>query len=117
MVIEVSQVSSILILFIITSIEYCLIFAYGSRSFLNWKSYTEFNEYLRIVKEVNSVQPLFPQTLSLWQQLQVERKWGRCLSVPYLIKKSVLLSHVAQASFLESPTPALLFEFVQHQRP
>lgn len=33
--------------------EYCLIFAYGSRSFLNWKSYTEFNEYLKIVKDVH----------------------------------------------------------------
>ena len=96
--------------------EFCLIFAYGSRSFLNWKSYTEFNDYLKILKEIHNRQPIFPQTMSRWEELQVKMKWQRCLSVPYLIKKSILLSHVAQASFLESPTPAILFEFVQLSR-
>lgn len=96
--------------------EYCLIFAYGSRSFMNWKSYTEFYEYIEIVKDVHSVQPIFPKTLSRWEELQKEMKWGRSLSVPYLIKKSILLSLVTQSSFLESPTPALLFEFVQHKK-
>lgn len=96
--------------------EYCLIFAYGSRSFLNWKSYTEFHEYIKILKDVHSVQPVFSQTLARWEAVEKEKKWGRCLSVPYLIQKSILLSLVAQSSFLESPTPALLFEFVQHQK-
>lgn len=95
--------------------EFCLIFAYGSRSFLNWKSYSEFSEYLKILRDVHSVQPVFPQTLGHWEELQKQKKWSRCLSVPYLIKKSILLSLVAQSSFLECPTPALLLEFVQHK--
>jgi hypothetical protein len=92
------------------------VFAYGSRSFLNWKSYTEFREYLEILSDVHKVQPVFPKTLARWNELRNEMKWGRCLSVPYLIKKSIMLSLVAQSSFLESPTPALLFEFVQHKK-
>lgn len=96
--------------------EFCLVFAYGSRSFLNWKSYTEFREYLEILSDVHKVQPVFPKTLARWNELRNEMKWGRCLSVPYLIKKSIMLSLVAQSSFLESPTPALLFEFVQHKK-
>jgi len=96
--------------------EFCLVFAYGSRSFLNWKSYTEFNEYIKILKELHSKKPLFPQTLECWEALQAMKRWTRCLSVSYLIEKSSLLSRVAESSFLESPTPALLLEFVQHEQ-
>lgn len=95
--------------------EFCIAFSYGSMSYLCWKSYTEFAEYYKTLHLIHhKIKPMFPNTLRDWDALQSRKKWYRCLSVPYLKEKSILIGRVVQSSLLESPTPGLLLEFLQH---
>jgi hypothetical protein len=97
--------------------EFCLSFSYGSMSYLSWKSYTEFKEYCQTIHLIHhNIKPMFPNTLQDWEALRSRKKWYRCLSVPYLKEKSILIGRVVQSSLLESPTPGLLLEFLRHSK-
>jgi hypothetical protein len=97
--------------------EFCIAFAYGSISYLSWKSYTEFAAYYQTIHLIHhQIKPLFPLTIRHWETLQSRKKWFRCLSVRYLIAKSILIGRVVQSSLLESPTPGLLLEFLHHNK-
>lgn len=95
--------------------EFCIVFCYGSRSYNIWRSYTQFREYYNTIYDIHwRVKPIFGQTLQDWADVQTRKKWFRCLSYRYLVEKSILLGRFMQSSLLESPTPGLLLEFVQH---
>ena len=95
--------------------EFCLMFCYGSRSYMSWKSYSEYREYYRAIHHIHTqIKPLFTQTIKDWADLQTRKKWFRCLSPHYLVEKCIYLGRFVQSSLLECPTPGLLLEFVQH---
>jgi hypothetical protein len=97
--------------------EFCLAFSYGSRSYLSWKSYSEFKEYYKTIHLIHhQIKPIFPNTIRDWETLQSRKKWFRCLSISYLKEKSIHLGRVVQSSLLECPTPGLLLEFVQYKK-
>jgi hypothetical protein len=97
--------------------EFCLYFSYGSLSYYSWKSYTEFAEYYQTIHLIHhNIKPMFSHTLRDWETLQSRKKWYRCLDVPYLKEKSILIGRVVQSSLLESPTPGLLLEFLNHSK-
>jgi hypothetical protein len=95
--------------------EFCIVFCYGSRSYMIWKSYSQFHEYYKTIYDIHCrIKPIFSQTMVDWADVQARKKWFRCLSYRYLVEKSILLGRFMQSSLLESPTPGLLLEFVQH---
>mmetsp|Transcript_22111 Transcript_22111/g.32210 ORF Transcript_22111/g.32210 Transcript_22111/m.32210 type:complete len:209 (-) Transcript_22111:188-814(-) len=97
--------------------EYCLIFSYGSITYVKWKSYSDFEEYVAGLHFIHhNIKPLFTQTMKDWKDVQTIKKWFRCLSVPYLRRKSIYIGKVIQSSLHECPTPGLLLEFVQFNR-
>lgn len=93
--------------------EYCLCFSYGSISYLSYKSYTQFAKYFETIRLIHlNIKPLFTKTLQEWETLQNRKKWYRCLAIPYLKEKCILIGRVVQLSLMESPTPGLLLDFL-----
>ena len=93
--------------------EFQFIFTYGSKSFSCWKPFTEFRKLHRIISHVHKSNYTFPKTMGEWYRLRSRQRWYRCLSVVYLIEKSVLLGRYMQALLMECDSPGLLLYFVQ----
>ena len=93
--------------------EFQFIFSYGSKSFSCWKPFTEFRKLHRIISHVHKSNQSFPKTMEEWSGLRCRQKWYRCLSVVYLIEKSVLLGRYMQAMLMECDSPGLMLYFVQ----
>jgi len=93
--------------------EFQFILSYGSRSFNCWKSFTEFKKLHEIVKYAHISNDNYPESVKEWRILKAKQKWYRCLSVIYLIEKSVFLGRYMQALLMESESPGLLLHFVQ----
>ena len=111
--------------------EFQFIFCYGSRTFNSWKRFREFKKLHQIVKYAHKNYFLqndadldeqyfeirrasrFPKSMEAWSILQSRQKWIKCLSVVYLIEKSVFLGRFVQALLLESESPGLLVYFSQ----
>lgn len=53
-----------------------------------------------------------PLTWDAWTALEQQRKWRRCLSVPYLTAKLAHIEALLQALVAESQSPALLLRFM-----
>ena len=93
--------------------EFQFIFSYGSKSFNCYKPFTEFRKLHKIISHVHKSNFSFPKAIQEWNRLRSRQKWHRCLSVVYLIEKSVLLGRYMQALLMESDSPGLLLYFVQ----
>lgn len=111
--------------------EFQFIFCYGSRTFNCWKRFREFKKLHQIVKYAHKNYFLhdgveldehrfemhgasrFPKSMEAWDILKSRQKWTKCLSVVYLIEKSVFLGRFMQALLMESESPGLLVYFSQ----
>ena len=100
------------------SAQFGFVFCYGSRSHFAWRRYSEFRELASVLQYArdNFSSKLFKQSLKIWSYLEYKKKLFRDLSVQYLVQKAMYLNRLMQSVLFESPTPALLLQFVQSAR-
>ena len=97
--------------------EFNFLFCYGSRSFSCWKRFGEFKKLHSIVQYAHKTEgnhfEMFPKSLENWRNLRAKQKFTKCLSVVYLIEKSIMLGRYVQSLLMESDSPGLLVYFSQ----
>ena len=97
--------------------EFQFILCYGSNSFVCWKRFKEFEKLYDIIRYSRRVVPDFEFSKSMqeWRVLRAKRKWFRCLSVVYLIEKSIHLGKFTQQLLMECESPGLLLYFARNR--
>jgi hypothetical protein len=98
--------------------QFNFIFAYGSRTYSTWKSFSEFKDLAEVVDHVHTTRtnPIFRRSLRAWRRVEGNMRWWRSLSVPYLIEKSILLGNFMECLLMDCPSPGILLCFVQSER-
>lgn len=82
---------------------------------MTYKRFGEFKKLSEILSHIHyNAYPVFTDSLSVWEGIVQKQKWYRCLSVTYLVEKSIYLGKFMQAILLDSPSPGLLLYFVRN---
>lgn len=94
--------------------QFCVAFSYGSHTYKCWKRYSDFAELYDVVQYLHTQHtPVFARSLAAWEMLTRHRNVFRCLSVKYLIKKSIYLGKFIEALIFEAPSPGLMLDFIR----
>ena len=97
--------------------EFHYVFCYGSETFISWKRFGEFEKLHQIIRHFHDGGYRdFSKAVQQWNNIKDKQKSYRCLSVLYLIEKSVYLGRYIQDVLIESEGPGLLLMFARCEK-
>lgn len=97
--------------------EFHYMFCYGSETYNSWKRFGEFEKLHEIIRHFHDGGYCdFSKSIQQWNNIKEKQKPCRCLSVLYLIEKSVYLGKYVQDLLIESEAPGLLLMFARCER-
>ena len=98
-------------------VEFNVLFHDGDILYAASKCFSEFLELYKIISCCHNISPSYGRSVEEWvTYVKSKKKWLRCLDTDYLIEKSNAMGRFLHAVLLESPSPGLLFEFIQNSQ-
>jgi hypothetical protein len=91
--------------------EFRVVLQSNGKKIVRWKRHSDFAELAKHIEKL----PKLTATKHAWQAIAFNRRWFRCLSVKYLLWKSMKFDQLLRSLLFECSDPQLLIDFAERR--